>query len=120
MDDLGLRIALLGGALFVAGLAAVAMRRRDALPVRLVNPVSLDDGVYLFSSGTCSTCARAREDLDRMLGPSRFTELTWGSDATVFHSAGVDAVPAVLVVVDGKGRLYPGPPGRRVRRAVNP
>lgn len=120
MDDLGLRLALLAGALLVAGLVAFATRRRDRMPVRLMDHVSLDDGVYLFSSGTCSTCTRAREDLDRLLGPGRFTELVWGVDATAFHSVGVDAVPSVLVVNGGRGRLYPGHPGRKVRRAVNP
>lgn len=115
MDDVWARVALVAGALVVAGLVAVWQRWRTRLPVRDLVHVSLDEGVYFFSSESCPTCGRAREKLDAALGEEGYVEVAWEQDPAMYSTLGIDAVPAVLIVRhDGKATLYPGQPSKKV------
>jgi MYXO-CTERM domain-containing protein len=111
MDDVWARVGLVSVALGLAVLAAFWQRRRRRSPIREVPSGDLSPGVYFFSSETCSTCARARDQLDRVLGQAAYTEVRWEDRPGPFNEFGVDAVPAVLIVrTPGKGRLFPGQP----------
>lgn len=113
MSELWLRVAIVGGALAVAGLIASITRRRAAKATRTVQTVHLEAGVYFFSAATCATCERARARLDSKLGASGYTEFAWEHHPDVFSEYGVDQVPAVMVVNhEGKGRLRFGQPER--------
>jgi hypothetical protein len=86
-------------------------------PLRTVGETSLDPGVYLFTSATCSTCAQARQTLQTELGGDRFHEFAWEEGSETFDQLGIDAVPAVLVVEPGgRGTIFPGQPDRALRR----
>jgi hypothetical protein len=80
--------------------------------VREIEVSSLASGTYFFSSATCSTCRTARRMLDEHLGPDGYTEYSWESAPEHFERLGIGEVPATLVVSGGRGRLYPGQPGR--------
>ena len=111
MDEVWARVGVVSVALALAVLAAFWQRRRRRSPIRDVPSGDLSPGVYFFSSETCSTCARARDQLDRALGQTAYTEVRWEERPGRFSELGVDAVPAVLIVkIPGKGRLFPGQP----------
>ena len=114
MNEFGTRLAWVLGAVVLA-VGAVLILRKMAdrrSPVR-VRQTTLDAGVYLFTSATCSDCETARQMLVGALGPSGFVELSWESDAGTFRDIGIDAVPATLIVSEAGGAvLYPGRPDR--------
>lgn len=113
MDELWVRVALVGGSLALAGAVAWLLDRRGRSGVRNVPAADLAPGVYFFTSATCPTCARARETLERGLGEESYTELRWEDEPSTFGAVGVSAVPAVLIVRDtGEARLFSGQPGR--------
>lgn len=113
MSELWLRVAIVGGALVVAGLIALITRTRAANAIRTVRAEHLEAGVYFFSATTCETCERARDRLDSKLGASGYTEFAWEHHPDVFSEYGVDQVPAVMVVNhEGRGSLRFGQPDR--------
>lgn len=117
MDEIWVRLALIAGAVAVAGSVALLQRSRSRDPVRRIESTDLAEGVYLFSSASCESCNRARDRLRERLGEAGYTELAWSEEPGVFEDVGVDAVPAVLVVNgDGRATLYPGQPDRVLRR----
>jgi hypothetical protein len=114
MDDVWLRVVLVSTVFLVV--TGIAMFRRRRRPVRTIRSLDLAEGVYLFTSEGCETCATAREKLAASLGDREFAEVVWEREPVQFEALGIDAVPAVLVVdVDGHGRLYPGQPHRALR-----
>lgn len=117
MSETWARVALVLGALAVAGLVVLFQRWRLRRPVREVESGTLSGGVYFFSSASCPTCAVARRKLEARLGASGYTEYAWEEEPGPFSDLGVDAVPAVAILDDdGRGRLYPGQPGRALAR----
>ena len=111
MNEAAVRIALVAGALLVAGVVILYMRFRSrGRPVEIVD-AGLESGVYLFTSSACQGCGSARKVLTHELGDRGFTELDWEQNPGEFHRLGVTAVPATLVVrPDGSSMLYPGQP----------
>lgn len=113
MDELWLRLGLIGGALIVATAATLALRTRSSRRQRSITDTGLQAGVYFFSSSACPDCSRTRRDLTDSLGEGGFTEFRWETDPGVFHQLEIDAVPATLVVTsDGSATLWPGRPDR--------
>lgn len=109
MDEIWLRLGLIGGALVVAALASILLRARLSGRPRRLEDTRLDSGVYLLTSAACPDCASVRRALTEALGGEGFTELSWEEEPGVFHRLGVDAVPATLIVGrDGSGVLWPG------------
>lgn len=115
MDEVWVRIGLVVAALAVAGLIVLIWRRGVRIPEREIEAPNLDPGLYFFSSGSCSTCESARDELIARAGEGGFEEYVWEREPQIFTDLGIDAVPAVLVMKEGgRGRLYPG----QVRKAL--
>lgn len=109
MDEIWVRLALIGGALAVAGLVTIALRARAKGKPRRMEATGLPPGVYLFTSEACADCGSVRRALGQALGDAGFVERSWEEEPGLFHRLGVDAVPATLVVEpDGSGTLWPG------------
>lgn len=77
--------------------------------------------VVMFSSDDCDVCDPVRVIVRSTVGDGRFREIAYQRDSELFRSAGIDRVPAV-VLVDERGRavnVFEGPVGSyRMRRAV--
>ena len=117
MDEFWNRMALVGGALIVAGAVALWQRRRSRRPIRDLGELDMPRGLYFFSSASCPTCRSARRKIESAVGLDGFTEYVWEREPGLFADLEVDAVPAVLVVDElGRGRLYPGQPERALQR----
>lgn len=116
MDDFWARVGLVVGALVVAGIAVLVQHLRARQPIDTIADTGLFPGVYLFSSAGCATCRQARERLETALGAGGYEEFSWEEHPEQFHEMSVEAVPSVLLVGEGgRGRLYPGPPGKALR-----
>lgn len=110
MNELVLRVLIVGVILFGVGAVALAQRhpRRSTRRIDL----SLEPGVYLFSSRSCLECDPARAWLRERLGPDGFLEVAWESDRELFEESGIDAVPTTMFVAgDGGVTLVEGVPG---------
>lgn len=105
--------ALIVAALVVIVVIVVGLLRRfPRSSARTIDAAGLDPGVYLFTSGGCGTCDGARETL---VGRGvEFTEVTWDDDPDVFQRLGMDAVPSVVVVNEGRGRWWRGSVPRQI------
>lgn len=113
MDEVWLRLGLIGGALLVAAVATLVLRSRSSGRERNLAETGLEAGVYFFSSSACPDCSPTRRALADSLGEEGFVELSWENEPGVFHRLGVDAVPATLTVAgDGSATLWPGRPDR--------
>lgn len=111
MDEVWVRTVLVAGALVIVLASTWWRRRAGKHHVVEVETVSLEPGVYLFSSAACPTCKDARKKLKGMVGESGYVEFFWEEEPRVFQELDIGAVPAVLVVTeDGSGRIYPGQP----------
>lgn len=120
MDEIWVRLGLIGGALLVAAISTMALRTRSSGRKRAVPETGLEPGVYFFSSSACPDCSRARRVLSESLGKDGFVEISWEADPGVFHRLGVDAVPATLMVeAGGSGTLWPGK-AERALESVGP
>ncbi len=109
-------MAVVLAVLLVAGAITLWLRRRGRRSVRRLTGVTLDPGVYLFTSTGCPTCGAAREKLAARLGDRGFEEYVWEEGQGPFTELGVDALPAVLVVrAGGAGELYEGRPELALR-----
>jgi hypothetical protein len=112
MDEVVLRLVLIGGALLVTVTAISLVRSSAKKAPRRLESTGLRSGVYLFSSSACPDCHSARQALDAAFGESGFAEFNWEENPGLFHDLAVDAVPATLVVADdGSGTLWTGQPG---------
>ena len=109
MDEIWTRVIVVSGVVIVA-LSWSMIQRRRSRGIHEPTRSSLEPGIYLFSSKTCSTCPAARSEMVGALGAG-FSEIVWEEDPELFELAGVDSVPAVMIV-DGQGgmRLKPGHP----------
>lgn len=115
MSEPWARVAVVAGALALAGMIVVWRRIRSRRAARDVPTGSLEPGIYLFTSSSCPTCESARDRLRRQVGEEGFEELSWESHPDIFIDSGVDAVPALVVVrSSGLARLYPGASERAV------
>ncbi len=111
MDELTLRLVLIGAALLVAAGVTTLTRRRARTAPRSIESTGLRPGVYFFSSSTCPDCRMARRALDEAIRDSSFHEFAWEENPGIFADLGVAAVPATLVVgADGTGTLWSGQP----------
>ncbi len=113
MDEIGVRIGLVVGALAVAGVSTLVLRARARGGPRKLAATGLVQGVYLFTSKACLDCKQARGMLDDVLGPDGYKELSWEQEPGLFHELGVGGVPATMIVdVDGSGVVWPGRPDK--------
>ncbi len=96
----------------VVALVVVALRRLPRTRPRTIPAPGLEPGVYLLTSGGCETCEAARATL-RARGAA-FTEMSWEDEPEVFQRLGIDAVPSVLVVDNGRGRWWRGGVPRQI------
>jgi hypothetical protein len=112
MDEAVVRIALVGGALVVALVVSLAIRRGNRGKPEVIDNPGLAGGVYLFTSSACQGCTSARRAVTDAFGAEGFIEVNWEAMPGEFARLGISAVPATLVVAeDGSGVLYPGQPG---------
>ncbi len=117
MSETGSRIALVAGAILVTLVVTLILRARATGPARKISAIDLAPGVYYFSSATCAECAPARRMLIERFGEGGFSEMSWEQEPGLFHSLGIDAVPATLVVGSrGSGTLWPGKPNQMFSR----
>ena len=116
MEDVLVRLAVVGAAVAVVGAAVGLQRLRAKAPRRLAG-TGLEPGVYLFTSEACPDCGPAREKLLSTLGADRITEIRWEDQPEVFERLKIGEVPATLVVDSaGDGRLWRGQPDRMLVR----
>lgn len=116
MDEVWVRLGLIGGALAVAALATAVLRSRMMGRPRALVATGLEPGVYLFSSAACPDCSSVRRALVDELGEGGFLEMSWEQDPGTFHRLGVDAVPATAIVgSDGSATLWPGQPDQALK-----
>ncbi|MGF1618277.1 MAG: hypothetical protein ACFCU2_10825 [Acidimicrobiia bacterium] len=115
MSDLTLRLVLVGGVLALVAAIVQYLRFRDRAPSRPLGRVSLDPGVYLFTSATCADCHGARGRLEERLGPGGFVEYTWEAEPGIFEALSIDKVPCSVVVDDARrATLWIGEPDRMI------
>ena len=116
MSDVWIRLLLVTGALALAVTIAYLMRRANRPKTRVFEQTGLYEGLYLFTSRGCPTCASARARLEDAFGPGTFEEMIWEDDPAVFAFIGVTEVPAILRVgPTGEGTYYPGRPREALR-----
>lgn len=111
MDEIWLRLALIGGVVALAATVILVRQGRGSNPVRVIDAPGFAEGTYFFSSVACTTCSEARAKLESALGSEGYTEIAWEREPGPFEALGIDAVPAVMVVDDRRrGRLHVGRP----------
>jgi hypothetical protein len=112
MDDLTVRLLIVGAAVLAVVVAAAVAGRRPR-GRRSIADTGLAAGIYLFTSGGCDQCAEARDRLARIVGGAGYTEVPWESEPATFERLAVRQAPSTLVVAaDGSGTWHPGVPGR--------
>lgn len=112
MDDLTIRLVVVGVTALLVVLAAAATGRRSRAR-RLIADTGLAAGIYLFTSGGCGQCAEARDRLAGIVGEAGYTEVPWEKEPATFERLAVGQAPSTLVVApDGSGTWHPGVPGR--------
>jgi hypothetical protein len=112
MDDLTVRLIVVGSAAALVVIVAVLTGRRPRVR-RSIDDTGLPAGIYLFTSGGCGQCAEARDRLAGVVGESGYTEVPWENEPATFERLGVGQAPSTLVVgPDGSGTWYAGVPNR--------
>lgn len=96
MEEIWVRLVVAGGIAVVAATAAILARRGRAWRRRTFHPIDLQPGVHLFTSDGCSSCARARSELEGAGLP--FVEHTHEEESGLLRSNGVSSVPTVAWV----------------------
>ncbi len=115
MNDLTLRLVVVGGVLALVLAVVFYLRSRDRAPSRPLGKVSLDPGLYLFTSSACSDCHKARELLDQRFGPGGYVEYTWEEKPEIFENLSIDKVPCSVVVDEThRGTLWIDQPDRMI------
>jgi len=108
-SELVARLGLIAGALLVAWLVVLVLRRRSTGSSRRIDSTGLGSGIYFFSSTACPDCGSVRRQLSSAVGESGYSEMSWEQQPGLFHELGIVAVPATLIVAgDGSGVLWPG------------
>lgn len=111
MSDLAVRALLVGGVVLAAVTVVAILRKRNAMPHRVVRDTGLASGLYLLTSSACADCGPARAILRGRLGTGNFVEYSWEENREVLERLAVDAVPSTLLVSDdGSGSLWAGVP----------
>lgn len=73
--------------------------------------MSLDPGIYLFTSASCADCQTARESHIKRFGREGFIEYTWEAEPGIFGTLSIDKVPCSVVVDDARrATLWIGQP----------
>lgn len=115
MSELTIRLVVVGGVLALVVGVVLYLRFRDRAPSRSLGRVSLDPGVYLFTSSTCADCRTARERLEERLGAGRFVEYMWETEPEIFEYLSIDKVPCTVVVDETRrAALWIGQPDRMI------
>ncbi len=115
MSELTLRLIVVGGVLALVVAIVLYLRFRDRAPSRPLGKVTLEPGIYLFTSAACADCHSARERLEERLGPGGFVEYTWEAEPGVFEDLSIDKVPCSVVVDDTRrATLWIGQPDRMI------
>lgn len=111
MNEIWARVAIIAAALLVAALVVAVRRRIASQAPRRLPATGLEPGIYLFTSGDCPDCAKARLELEEALGVGGYREIAWEQQPEVFTRLEVEAVPATMVVdADRRARLWLGRP----------
>ena len=111
MDEVWVRLSLIGGAFLVALVITLVLRSTASRGPLKITATGLKQGIYLLSSSACPDCATARKYLEDKLGDDGFDERSWEKEPGLFGRIGVDAVPATLIVdLEGAAVLWPGHP----------
>ena len=116
-----MRLVVAGGIAGAASVAAMLARRGRAWRRRVFEPSDLGPGIHLFSSESCSSCARARSVIEES-GLS-FAEHTYEEQAGLLEENGITRVPTVAWVPadGGDGWAAEGvPTARSLARWVGP
>jgi hypothetical protein len=121
MDDMLVRLLVVGGAAAVVLLLALATRRwqRPSHPPVALDGLTLPNGIVIFTSTDCTTCKEALVVVKAVDAPVR--EVTWELEPNVLEAAQVTAVPLTLVrAEDGTviDQIVGVPRLRRLSRAV--
>ncbi len=94
----------------VSALVIGVLWRRGRAWIRHRRPLpGLEDGVYLFTSGTCGSCSAVRARL-HSAGVTH-TEITFELDPERFDTLGISKVPAIARVTGTDSWLAFGDPG---------
>lgn len=101
MDDFAVRLIVAGGIAVAAALAALLARRGRAWRRRVFESGDLEPGIHLFSSASCSSCARARSVIERTGLP--FSEHTFEQEADLLERMAIARVPTVAWIPPGGG-----------------
>lgn len=115
------RLIVAGGIAVAASAAAMLARRGRAWRRRVFEHSDLGPGVHLFSSESCSSCARARSVIEGAGLP--FAEHTYEEQARLLEDNGITRVPTVAWVPDGGGEGWAAegvPTARALARWVGP
>lgn len=112
MSEVWVRVIIVTGALIIAVVVSVIVRRGRARPIE-IGPTGLAPGVYLFTSEECSACGEARAGLEERFVGATLTQVRWEDSPEIFKDLGVGEVPATIVVSnEGIGTLLRGLPNR--------
>lgn len=96
MDDLLVRLLVVGAVVLAASGGAWIVRSGVALRRSPFSPENLKDGVHLFSASSCASCARARA---RLISSGRtFEDHVFESERDCHAANGIDRVPAIAWV----------------------
>lgn len=120
MSELTLRLVVVAGVLALVVAIVMFLRLRDRAPSRPLGKVTLDPGIYFFTSAACDDCHSARKQLLMALGPQGFVEYSWETDPGVFTTLSIDKVPCSVTVDEARrATLWIGQPDRMIS-AVDP
>lgn len=96
MDDLLVRLLVVGAVAAVAGGIAWTVRSGVALRRSSFAPVGLSQGIHFFSASSCVSCSRARTTL--ISAGHTFEEHVFETERECHSANGIDRVPAIAWV----------------------
>jgi hypothetical protein len=109
MDEPILRFLIVLLAASLVTLAGWLARRPRRVGSEPLAHTALEPGVYLFTSGTCSSCEPARAVVAAKY--HTYQEIRWEEGTVEFSRHGIGRVPTLIVVHrDGTGLRWEGVP----------